>query len=106
MVRLLLAVATTLLLVTLAGCSSKGSAGAEVAIHNFSYDPASVTVASGGKVTFVNHDSAQHSATADGGAFDVTIAGDGGEAEVDVSPGTYQYHCKFHSSMRGTLVVS
>lgn len=101
----LLASASFVLVTLLAGCSDGGEVGAEVAIHNFVFDPASITVADGESVRFVNHDTARHTATADGGAFELDLAG-GEEGTVKVDPGTYQYHCKLHASMRGTLVVS
>ena len=103
-VRLLVA-ASFLSLIALAGCSEE-SVSVEVAVHGSTFDPASITVASGDSVVFVNHDSFRHTATADGGAFDVDLAGDGGEGKVKVSAGTYPYHCKLHPSMRGTLVVT
>lgn len=42
------------------------------------------------------------------GLFDVTVNASGGTATFTAppsKPGTYPYHCTFHSDMHGTLVV-
>lgn len=105
MAALRLAAAPALLLIALAGCADGGGhPHTEVAIHDFRFDPATVTVTEGA-VLFVNHDSAPHTATADGGAFDTGNLDQGEEYEVELPPGTYAYHCTLHAQMRGTLTV-
>lgn len=106
MAVLRLAAAPALLLVALAGCSDDdgGHAHTEIAIHNFQFDPAQAT-AEEGMVLFVNHDSAPHTATADNGAFDTGNLDQDEEYEVELPSGTYSYHCKLHTQMRGTLTV-
>ena len=91
----------------LAGCASSSPEGAVVGIHGSAYDPASVTVDKGDHVHFENHDSFKHSITADtGGAFDADVEG-GAEANVEFpNAGTFAYHCKYHPSMHGTVIVS
>ena|SRR5688572_27040792 len=105
MVRLL-AAASFLLLTALAGCSGGGGATADVGIHGFAFDPASLDVDSGTTVVFTNHEATVHTATADNGAFDTGNLDEGESYEVDLDAGTYAYHCKLHASMRGTLVVA
>jgi plastocyanin len=102
-----LAVGALLLMSILAaGCSSKPAVAGEVAIHGFAFEPASISVPAGKAVRFKNHDSAEHSITADAGGFDQDAEG-GGTATVSVDkPGTYAYHCKYHSQMHGTLVFT
>ena len=54
-----------------------------------------------------NSDSVAHTVTADSGdAFDVTIQG-GATAHFTApsKPGTYKFHCTFHSNMHGSLTV-
>lgn len=99
----------TLLLVSIlaAGCSSKPQVAGEVAIHGFAFEPASLSVQAGKGVRFTNHDSTEHSITADAGGFDRDAQANGGTAVVSVDkPGTYAYHCKYHSQMHGTLVFT
>lgn len=54
-----------------------------------------------------NDDSVNHTVTADSGsAFDVTVnASSTATFTAPTKPGTYAYHCTFHSNMHGTLVV-
>jgi len=69
---------------------------------------APLTVAPGATVTVVNSDSAEHSVTADTDkAFDVDIDGKGTATfTAPTKPGTYAYHCSYHPSMHGELVVA
>ena len=78
----------------------------KVEIVDFAYDPDPVTIQAGGKVTWVNRDSAPHTATADDGSFDTgTLDQNKLKSESFKEPGTYPYHCEIHPSMRGTLEV-
>ncbi len=80
-----------------------------VSIANYAYGPATLTVKSGTKVTFVNHDATAHTATASGTpGFDTgTLKAGGGSATVTlVKPGTYSYICQFHPFMKGTITVT
>jgi len=116
---LLTAVAAVLLL---AACGSSGSSSSggqsasgggssgsnAVSIKNFAYDPPSLTVAKGSKVTFTNHDQTNHTATASGsGAFDTGTIAPGKSMTVALnSPGTFSYACNFHPFMHGTVKVT
>ena len=79
-----------------------------VAIKNFSFSPAKLTVTAGTKVTFTNGDSTEHTATADaGGGFDTgTLAQGRSKVVVFSKSGTYTYHCAFHAFMTGSITVS
>ena len=59
-------------------------------------------------VLFHNHDSVDHTVTADDGSFDISLSS--GDTELidfaDFSSGTYSYHCKIHTSMTGKVIVS
>lgn len=88
--------------------SSSSSSSAEVVLHisQFAYrTPASV--GPGAKVTVMNMDGVKHTVTSDkGAAFDVSVdAGSSGTFTAPMTPGTYAFHCAFHSNMHGTLVV-
>jgi plastocyanin len=112
------ALATTLLV--LAGCGSGGdkpapspqpsqpasSARDAVAIDNFKFVPATLSVKQGARITVTNDDSATHTATADGGGFDTGNLSQGASKTITLSkPGRYAYHCEIHPFMKGTIVV-
>lgn len=78
----------------------------KVSIVEFAYDPDPVTIEEGGKVIWVNRDSAPHTATADDGSFDTgTIEQDKLKSESFKQPGTYTYFCEIHPDMHGTVEV-
>lgn len=72
----------------------------------FAYDPDPVTIQVGGKVTWVDRDSAPHTATAEDGTFDTgTIEQGKIKSETFKEPGTYPYVCEIHPTMHGTVEV-
>ena len=78
----------------------------KVSIVEFAYDPDPVRIEEGGKVTWVNRDSAPHTATAEDGSFDTgTITTDKLKSESFKQPGTYTYFCQVHPDMHGTIEV-
>jgi plastocyanin len=78
----------------------------KVEIVDFAYDPDPTTIQAGGKVTWINRDSAPHTATADDGSFDTgTIEQGKLKSESFKQPGTYTYFCEVHPSMHGTVEV-
>lgn len=90
----------------MAGCADNSQA--TVDIESFSYQPALINVTAGTTVTWTNHDSVAHTVTANDGSFDSgSIEADGGTFEFTFSePGTYSYHCTFHPTMMGEVVVT
>lgn len=75
-------------------------------IRNFAFAPAADTVRVGRTVTFRNHDLVPHTATADSGGFDSgSIAADGSWRFIARRKGVVAYHCRFHPTMHGTLVI-
>ena len=86
--------------------------GAFVAIVNYGFYPASLTVAKGTTVTWVNMDFVQHTVTA-GTEQAPTNLFDSHELNHMQSfsytfsaPGTYTYYCDVHPSMVGTVTVT
>jgi plastocyanin len=78
----------------------------KVSIVEFTYEPDPVVIEEGGKVTWINRDSAPHTVTADDGSFDTgTIATDKLKSESFKQPGTYTYFCEIHPDMHGTIEV-
>ena len=61
----------------------------------------------GQKVTWTNTDGFPHTVTADNGSFDSgPVAAGTSYARTFKQAGTFAYHCKIHSSMHGTVVVT
>jgi plastocyanin len=89
------------------GAPSGEAARAEkVEIANFAYDPDPVTVQVGGKVIWLNQDSAPHTATAEDGSFDTGTLEQGKlKSETFKQAGTYAYICEIHPDMHGTVEV-
>lgn len=82
------------------------AAGHTVTIKGHKFLPAQLTVAKGDTITFINEDSAPHTATANDGAFDTGRLSTGQRATVTVSAaGAHAYICKIHPSMKGTVTV-
>jgi plastocyanin len=87
--------------------SGPAAAGAAtITIANMSFGEP-ITVSPGAQITIKNDDSAEHSVTSDtAGKFDVEVEGkEQGTLTAPTEPGEYAFHCKYHSSMHGTLIV-
>jgi plastocyanin len=76
-----------------------------VEIVNFKFRPATLNVTKGSGVVFSNASSTAHTAT-DKGAFDTGRIKAGKAVTVRFAQrGTFAYHCKIHTDMRGKIVV-
>jgi plastocyanin len=84
---------------------------ATVTVKGFAFSPATLTVATGTKVTFDNQDSTTHTVTSGAsrtkdGKFDAQLSG-GTETQISFdTSGTFVYFCQIHSSMTATVVVT
>ena len=77
----------------------------KVSIGNFKFEPADVTVAAGGTITWTNDHNQPHTATASG-AFDTGSLAPGESKTITFdTAGTFNYICSFHPFMTGTVVV-
>jgi plastocyanin len=77
-----------------------------VAISNLKFDPRSLEAQAGDVVVWTNNDFVAHSATADDGTFDTgTLEGGQSKRVVAVKKGIFPYHCRYHTTMKGTLTV-
>lgn len=86
--------------------SSRPAPASPIQIRNFAFAPATDTVRVGRAITFRNHDLVPHTATADSGAFESgSIAADGSWRFTARQKGVVTYHCRFHPTMHGTLVI-
>ena len=85
---------------------TKSDGDTSVAIAGFAFDPATIEVAPGTKVTWSNDDPAPHTVTADGGGFDSDTLGAGKPFSFTFEKsGVYRYHCNVHPDMKGTVEV-
>jgi plastocyanin len=66
-----------------------------------------ITVTGGAQVSVKNDDSVEHSVTSDtAGKFDMDVEGnEQGSFTAPTEPGEYAFHCTYHPSMHGTLIV-
>ncbi|MET3949110.1 plastocyanin [Arthrobacter sp. UYCu512] len=79
----------------------------ELTIHikSFAYTGPD-SVPAGATVTVMNMDAQAHTLTADDGSFDAVVKpGTSATFSAPGKPGSYTYHCTYHSNMRGTLTV-
>jgi len=79
-----------------------------VTIQDLAFSPDCFAARSASSITIENKDGVTHTFTIDGTQVDVSI--DGGQTfngeSAGLAPGTYDFHCKIHSSMTGTVIVS
>lgn len=78
-----------------------------VSIKNFSFNPSTVTVKTGTKVTWVNNDGVSHTVTPDSdNLFNSSVLSPGQSFSFTFTdPGSVNYHCKIHPTMKGTVIV-
>ena len=84
-----------------------GAADASVRIQGMRFSPARIEVAPGTAVEWVQQDAMPHTVALEdaGTVSDVLSRGDRYTMTFD-TPGTYDYSCSIHPSMRGTVVVT
>ena len=75
-----------------------------VIIKGMKFSPKNLKVSVGDRITFVNHDSMHHTATARDGSFDTGPLRSGQSKQVTVRvAGTHNYYCRYHPWMKGTI---
>jgi len=78
----------------------------EVKIDNFSFGPATLTVAAGTTVTWTNRDDIPHTVVSDDKVFKSKVLDtDEKFSYTFTKPGTYGYFCSIHPKMTGKVVV-
>ena len=96
---------------TLAGdmkdADSTGSKQNTIEIKDFAFNPQTITVKSGEKVTWINRDEEPHTVVSVGKKFKKSSALDTDQTFTITAgaPGTYTYFCSVHPKMTGTIVV-
>jgi plastocyanin len=84
-----------------------GGGGTELQMQGFAFNPTELSVASGGTVAVTNIDSAPHTFTSeDAGVDEEFEGGESRDVTIDAEPGEYEFVCRFHSNMQGTLTVT
>jgi len=92
--------------VALAAWASAAPAPQKLEIHQFKFLPATVTVAPGTTVTWVNHDEETHTVMSSTGSFaSAALEHEQTFNHTFAAPGTYTYFCALHPLMRATVVV-
>ncbi|HZU14027.1 MAG TPA: cupredoxin family copper-binding protein [Chloroflexota bacterium] len=83
---------------------------ATVTIRNFAFAPATLTIAAGTTVTWMNADSVAHTSTSDPGdamSWDSGSISPGSSFSLTFTQaGTFTYHCSIHPFMKGTIIVA
>lgn len=103
---------SALCLMTLTRCSrDAGPADDEVWIEGYAFTPAIRTIATGTTITWTNRDSYAHTVTsgtpgAPDSIFDSGNLGHNATFSFTFdSAGTYNYYCRYHTGMTGTITV-
>jgi plastocyanin len=90
------------------GGSGGTGPGTQVSMKDIKFNPGTVTIKAGGKVTWTNDDSVGHDVTADD--FESGSPGgiEGGStfSHIFKKPGTYAYVCSVHPGMKGSVKVT
>jgi len=88
--------------------SGQQVAESTIKIKDNTYQPATLTVATGSTVTWHNQDAVQHSVTSDvQGVFDSGSLSPGKKfSHTFNSPGSYGYHSNIGPAMQGTIIVT
>jgi plastocyanin len=79
----------------------------EVWIQSSMFNPTTLTVPVNTTVTWTNKDSMAHTVTSDATMFDSHNLPAGNTFSFQfTTKGTFAYHCNYHASMKGTIVVN
>jgi plastocyanin len=89
-----------------ASTPSGEAAASAVAIKDFAFAPADLTVKTGTTVTWTNQDGATHTVTFDSGPTSDNLGNGATYQQTFGTAGTFPYHCRIHSSMKGTVTVT
>jgi plastocyanin len=92
-----------------APCAPSSEAGTVTGtMANIAFDPTSITASVGDTITWTNNDTAQHTATvkSDPACTTETLANGASGGIVFNTAGSYEFFCKIHPNMTGTIEVS
>jgi plastocyanin len=79
----------------------------KIEIKDFAFNPQTLTVKSGEKITWINRDEEPHTVVSVQKQFKKSTALDTDQQFIITAgaPGTYTYFCSVHPKMTGTIVV-
>jgi plastocyanin len=78
----------------------------EVVMQNLAFEPATLKIRAETVVTWRNDDSMSHTVTARDGSFESSTMSHGGTFSFTFTQkGTFEYYCKIHPSMKGSIIV-
>ena len=86
-----------------------GGGSVTLTAAEFAWDPADLSVASGGSIELVNEDDAKHNITVEDAGIDEDVDPSATTTVdlADVEAGTYDFVCEYHpDTMTGTLEVT
>jgi plastocyanin len=80
----------------------------KIEIKDFAFNPQTITVKSGEKITWINRDEEPHTIVSVEKQFKKSSALDTDQEFTVVAgaPGTYSYYCSVHPKMTGTIIVT
>ena len=87
---------------------SSGASENKIEIKDFAFNPQTIKVKSGEKITWINRDEEPHTVVSVEKQFKKSSALDT-DQEFTITagaPGTYTYYCSVHPKMTGTIVVT
>jgi plastocyanin len=86
---------------------SNGSGENKIEIKDFAFNPQTIKVKSGEKITWINRDEEPHTVVSVEKQFKKSNALDTDQefTITAAAPGTYTYYCSVHPKMTGTIVV-
>ena len=100
------AVAVAAALTSMGIAQEMGARRHHVTIKDFQFAPASVVVAPGDTVVWVNRDLVPHTITARDGSWDSDGLGQNATWEMHVTNSTAgEYLCRYHPTMHGRLMI-
>ena len=92
--------------VLITGTQAPAAGPPRVEIQDFTYGPAELTVPTGARVTWTNHDEEPHTITSTTGAFgSAGLSHDDTFTQTFTRPGRYAYFCALHPQMKAVVVV-
>ena len=80
-----------------------------IAIKNFAISPENLTIKTGTTITWLNEDDAVHQIESDSKVQGVFVSDSLAYGQsftfTFTQPGTYTYHCAYHPTMKGEIIV-